>query len=157
MKQTDKMREAIAKKKAKEPKKEKPDPKAVPVVKHACGHERAVSIYEAIPCGSCREAAKKAAYRKEHGNSRFDQRLEAEKDKDDSRRLPDESTFTAVYDAAKKRWTGVLVLGKQEFGPVRFKDDSGAIMKLLKKLDAQYREHLAKKVGAPCNPETTPG
>lgn len=51
-------------------------------------------------------------------------------------RLPDRSQFQAVYDAETMRWFGTLKLAcGKEFGA-----DSGAVMKLLRKLDDLYRE-----------------
>ena len=171
MSNTKRMREALAKRQADQAKREeaaptedppKKPPKPEPVIAdpdsqvlHTCGHKTGIRNWSTQPCRDCSEKQRKARITKKR-DERLDVRLKAEKEPDDSKRLPDASEFWAVYDAATKRWKGSLA-----FGPVAeriiLSDDSGAIMKLLKKLDAQYREHLAKKAGAPCNPETTPG
>lgn len=62
-------------------------------------------------------------------------------------RLPDGSKFEATYDHTSRRWTGTLTLTSG----VVFTEGSGAVMKLLKKLDAKYRESLKGEEGGPCS------
>lgn len=75
---------------------------------------------------------------------RFDIRMPMEKAKG---RLPDGSKFAAIYAAEVVRWVGTLTLPTGEV----FEEDSGAVMKLLKKLDLKYREWLEDKE-KPLNP-----
>ena len=158
MKNRDRMRKAIEEKKDAEAKTEEaprektpPDQsqKAVkepPVAKitHSCGHTRAVKDLENTTCQACRNKERKRK-NLEKVKARNDQRLQMEKPAEDTQRLPDDSHFEASYHAKEKRWTGCLTVRTgPHMGEVKeFKDDSGAVMKLLKKLDAQYRAWLA--------------
>lgn len=63
-------------------------------------------------------------------------------------RLPDGSTFHVIYDAAKEEWVGGLTFhAAQVGGMVVLSDRASAVFKLLRKLDAQYREWAAKQEG----------
>lgn len=130
--------ESAAEVKVEEPKKEKKDRKSEPPgpqVTYKCGHTVGLKHLEGIHCLKCRnDAGKKAALAR--------RQLPMEKPDKDSHRLPDGAEFQAVYDATTKRWKGSLY-----FGPVDHRvvltDDSGAVMKLLGKLDTQYRAWVA--------------
>lgn len=52
-------------------------------------------------------------------------------------RLPDGAKFEVTYDAAQTRLTGTLTIGEKVFT-----DSAGAVFKLLRKLDRQYRESV---------------
>jgi hypothetical protein len=115
-----------------------------PSVKHKCGHEQNLKNLENIPCPACRNKAREA-HNKAKAIKASDQRLPMEKA--DEGRLPDGSKFEASYRSTDKRWGGTLTVYLPENRMIEFKDDSGAVMKLLKKLDAQYRKCLAEKSG----------
>lgn len=62
-------------------------------------------------------------------------------------RLPHRSVFHANYDSAHQEWTGRLEIPASDdvnSGWRIFHDEASGVMKLLERLDGQYRQYLAK-------------
>jgi hypothetical protein len=116
---------AATTKEAKKPNKE------VPVVTFRCGHTKPLAHFQGGICAQCQNENRRKK------NAAKGQK----KEKVESGRLPDKSTFEVIYDADIQRWTGSLTIPGLE--PLI--DSAGGVFKLLSKLDEQYRK--AAKVG----------
>jgi len=112
----------------KKPKKQKqPNLPAKQTVTYACGCATTVKHIEGNNCPSC--ASKTRQEKTRHQN---EQRLSKS-------RLPDGSTFHAVYDAAKVLWTCTLTLASGQV----FTIEGGSLSYVHHTLDEQYRTWAA--------------
>lgn len=128
-------------------------------------------------CRNARQAVKESAAR-EKSAARLQRRWERPGNPDDEGRLPDGSVFLAVYDAAARQWTGLARIGPPESGVLQDAvglirqlaalegagvvggDDgplylarASAVLRLLPKLDKQYRRRLEEQAGEAKPPE----
>jgi hypothetical protein len=105
------------------------------VVTFACGHKIGVKHAQKRNCdGCCRknQAARRTRY---SANKR---------DKVAPSRLPDNSSFAVVYDAANTRWCGTLTING-----VAYEGEHSGVFKLLAALDRMYRASLGSDEACP--------
>lgn len=110
----------------------------------ACGH-----LEKNRMCQECR----KARWLRKLKAQGVKQAAKQEGRKPNRPRLPDGSNFRVVYDAAKERWVGRLVIGGPDLqeppqAPV-FDAEASGVFALLTLLDDQYREWLSKQPRKP--------
>jgi hypothetical protein len=95
----------------------------------ACGHRLGVKSLRQAVCPAC-QTAKRIAKNKARSLAR-------PWGKHVPTRLPDNSRFDVLYDAATESWTGTLTAGA-----VTFEASDSAVFGLLVKLDRLYRQSL---------------
>jgi hypothetical protein len=105
--------------KASKPKSVQADAKLV--ITRSCGHKIGVNYLQQSVCEGCARCARK---------KKPPRRPTVE-------RLPDNSRFDVLYDAATLTWTGTLTIGEKVF-----EAQAGAVFRLLGVLDKMYRDSL---------------
>jgi hypothetical protein len=114
-------------KRTKQPKPAKRDAQPGDIITFRCGCRSAAGYLASFECRGCSNARRKE--QKAANQDRLQQ----------NPRLPDGSSFAASYDAATETWTGTLTCEG-----ATFRATAGAVFKLLRTLDGQYRASLQR-------------
>jgi hypothetical protein len=120
--------QAQAAKKGKKP--DKPEPAPGATITYQCGHRLALRQAEQCACDDCR-IKNKTARRGRYKAKRREQQEQS--------RLPDNSAFAVIYDAANTTWHGSLTVNG-----VTFEGECSGVFRLLSALDKMYRDSVAR-------------
>jgi hypothetical protein len=99
------------------------------VVTHSCGHKTGVHYLQGSLCRGCQN--------RQHRERRRSQPTARQRRTPTAGRLPDNSSFALLYDAAAQAWTGTLTVG----GTV-FEASASGVGTLCGALDTAYRATL---------------